>query len=132
MVPAPPSVQLNSTCDGSRQEGGAPATPIIGNVQGGLSGPAIKPIALFNVYQVAQYARRLSIPIIGQGGIATIEDAIELVGRNARPLIDDLEQATEQAEESLPNAEDTLAEALHQEIKAIDSSLAWHYQFLFV
>ncbi len=43
--------------------------PVIGNVQGGLSGPAIKPIALLKVMQVAEVAGPLGIPIIGQGGI---------------------------------------------------------------
>ena len=61
-------------------------TPIIGNVQGGLSGPAIKPIALFNVYKVAQYARRLSVPIIGQGGIATSEDVVEFLAAGATTI----------------------------------------------
>jgi dihydroorotate dehydrogenase (NAD+) catalytic subunit len=54
-------------------------TPIIGNVQGGLSGPAIKPIALLKVHQVAEIARRHAIPIIGQGGIQTAVDAIEFL-----------------------------------------------------
>ena len=53
--------------------------PILGNVQGGLSGPAIKPIALLKVYQVAQVAHPLGIPIIGQGGIASAEDALEFL-----------------------------------------------------
>jgi dihydroorotate dehydrogenase (NAD+) catalytic subunit len=61
-------------------------TPIIGNVQGGLSGPAIKPIALFNVYRVAQYAQQLSIPIIGQGGIATSEDAVEFLAAGSTTI----------------------------------------------
>jgi dihydroorotate dehydrogenase (NAD+) catalytic subunit len=52
---------------------------ILGNVQGGLSGPAIKPIALLKVYQVAQVARPHGIPIIGQGGIAGAEDALEFL-----------------------------------------------------
>jgi len=58
-----------------------PATrkPIIGNVQGGLSGPAIKPIALLKVYQVADVARQHRIPIIGQGGICSSHDAIEFL-----------------------------------------------------
>src|SRR5574338_624499 len=43
--------------------------PVIGNVQGGLSGPAIKPIALLKVMQVAEVARPHRVPIIGQGGI---------------------------------------------------------------
>jgi len=51
----------------------------LGNVQGGLSGPAIKPIALLKVWQVYQVAREHNIPIIGQGGITTVEDAIEFM-----------------------------------------------------
>lgn len=53
--------------------------PIIGNNQGGLSGPAIKPIALLKVHQVHQVARQHGIPIIGQGGVLTAEDAIEFL-----------------------------------------------------
>jgi dihydroorotate dehydrogenase (NAD+) catalytic subunit len=53
--------------------------PVLGNVQGGLSGPAIKPIALLKVMQVAEVARPLHIPIIGQGGIRTAEDAVEFM-----------------------------------------------------
>ena len=53
--------------------------PIIGNVQGGLSGPAIRPIALLKVYQVYQECRARGIPIIGQGGIETANDALEFV-----------------------------------------------------
>jgi dihydroorotate dehydrogenase (NAD+) catalytic subunit len=41
--------------------------PVIGNIQGGLSGPAIKPIALLKVHQVYQVARQHNVPIIGQG-----------------------------------------------------------------
>ena len=44
-------------------------TPIIGNVQGGLSGPAIKPIALLKVMQVREVAASHGVPIIGQGGV---------------------------------------------------------------
>jgi len=54
-------------------------SPIIGNNQGGLSGPAIKPIALLKVHQVHQVCRDHGIPIIGQGGITTAEDAIEFL-----------------------------------------------------
>ncbi|HPF25298.1 MAG TPA: dihydroorotate dehydrogenase [Steroidobacteraceae bacterium] len=53
--------------------------PVIGNVQGGLSGPAIKPIALLKVHQVYDVARRHDVPIIGQGGITTAEDALEFM-----------------------------------------------------
>ena len=54
-------------------------TPVIGNVQGGLSGPAIKPIALLKVHQVYQVAKAHDVPIIGQGGITTANDAIEFM-----------------------------------------------------
>ena len=53
--------------------------PIIGNNQGGLSGPAIKPIALLKVFQVHQVCRPLGIPIIGQGGVVNAADAIEFM-----------------------------------------------------
>jgi len=53
--------------------------PVLGNGQGGLSGPAIKPIALLKVHQVYQVAKPLNIPIIGQGGIVTATDAIEFL-----------------------------------------------------
>ena len=53
--------------------------PIIGNVQGGLSGPAIKPIALLKVHQVYQVAKQHGVPIIGQGGITTAADALEFI-----------------------------------------------------
>jgi dihydroorotate dehydrogenase (NAD+) catalytic subunit len=53
--------------------------PVIGNVQGGLSGPAIKPIALLKVHQVYEVARPHRIPIIGQGGITTATDALEFM-----------------------------------------------------
>ncbi len=53
--------------------------PIIDNVRGGLSGPAIKPIALLKVHQVYEVAGPKKIPIIGQGGITTPEDAIEFL-----------------------------------------------------
>ena len=53
--------------------------PIIGNIKGGLSGPAIKPIALLKVHQVYQVAGPKNIPIMGQGGITTVEDALEFI-----------------------------------------------------
>jgi dihydroorotate dehydrogenase (NAD+) catalytic subunit len=54
-------------------------TPIIGNNQGGLSGPAIKPVALLKVHQVYQVCRDHAIPIIGQGGIQCAQDALEFL-----------------------------------------------------
>ncbi len=53
--------------------------PIIGNVRGGLSGPAIKPIALLKTRQVYEVAKAHNVPIIGQGGITTPNDAIEFL-----------------------------------------------------
>jgi dihydroorotate dehydrogenase (NAD+) catalytic subunit len=53
--------------------------PVIGNVQGGLSGPAIQPIALLKVHQVYEVARPHGVPIIGQGGITTATDALEFI-----------------------------------------------------
>ena len=49
-------------------------TPVLGNITGGLSGPAIKPIGLRMVWQVAQCLR---IPVVGMGGIVSAEDALE-------------------------------------------------------
>jgi len=54
-------------------------TPVIGNNQGGLSGPAIKPVALLKVHQVHQVCKAHNIPIIGQGGITSARDAIEFL-----------------------------------------------------
>jgi len=56
--------------------------PVLGNIVGGLSGPAIKPIALYAVWRVA---RSVKIPVIGMGGIMTATDALEflLVGARA-------------------------------------------------
>lgn len=50
--------------------------PLLGNITGGLSGPAIRPIAVRMVYQVAQAVK---IPVIGMGGIATAEDALQFI-----------------------------------------------------
>jgi dihydroorotate dehydrogenase (NAD+) catalytic subunit len=53
--------------------------PVIGNIQGGLSGPAIKPIALLKVHQVYDVAKKHGVPIIGQGGITSATDALEFI-----------------------------------------------------
>lgn len=50
--------------------------PLLGNVMGGLSGPAIKPIALRCVYQISQ---AVSVPVVGIGGIATLDDVLEFI-----------------------------------------------------
>ena len=53
--------------------------PVLGENKGGLSGPAVKPMALYQVHQVYQVARRHGVPIIGQGGVASAEDALEFM-----------------------------------------------------
>ncbi|MBI2836250.1 MAG: dihydroorotate dehydrogenase [Chloroflexi bacterium] len=50
--------------------------PVLGNMTGGLSGPAVKPVALYMVYQAA---KAVDIPVIGCGGITTGQDAIEFI-----------------------------------------------------
>ncbi|MBL1352650.1 MAG: dihydroorotate dehydrogenase [Zetaproteobacteria bacterium] len=52
-------------------------TPIIGNISGGLSGPAIKPVALWKIHQTRAVAAKHGIPILGQGGLTTVNDALE-------------------------------------------------------
>ncbi|XZE18342.1 dihydroorotate dehydrogenase [Pirellulaceae bacterium SH449] len=56
---------------------------LLGNIVGGLSGPAIKPIALRCVYQVAS---QVDIPVIGVGGIATIDDMMEFLVTGASAI----------------------------------------------
>ena len=53
--------------------------PVIGNNRGGLSGPSIKPIALLKVHQVYQVSKKHNVPIIGQGGITSANDALEFI-----------------------------------------------------
>lgn len=50
--------------------------PVLGNIFGGLSGPAIKPVALRMVYQVA---KEVDVPILGMGGIVNYVDALEFI-----------------------------------------------------
>ncbi len=50
--------------------------PLLGNITGGLSGPAIKPVALYMVYKVAG---TIALPIVGCGGITTATDALEFI-----------------------------------------------------
>ena len=57
--------------------------PLLGGVTGGLSGPAIKPIALRAVYQVARAVR---VPLVGIGGIASIDDVMEFLVAGARAV----------------------------------------------
>ncbi len=64
---------MGMAIDINRQE------PVLGNRSGGVSGPAIRPIALLKVHQVYEEAGPRGIPIIGQGGIETAHDAIEFL-----------------------------------------------------
>lgn len=57
--------------------------PFLGNVTGGLSGPAVRPVAVRMVYQVSQAVR---IPIVGLGGIASTEDALEFLMAGASAI----------------------------------------------
>jgi dihydroorotate dehydrogenase (NAD+) catalytic subunit len=69
------AVSLINTCLGMAVQW-RKRRPILGNILGGLSGPAIKPIALRMVYQVSRAVR---IPVMGIGGIATIDDVMEFL-----------------------------------------------------
>jgi dihydroorotate dehydrogenase (NAD+) catalytic subunit len=57
--------------------------PVLGNIVGGLSGPAIKPLALRMVWQVAS---QVKIPVIGIGGIATVDDVMEFLVAGASAI----------------------------------------------
>jgi dihydroorotate dehydrogenase (NAD+) catalytic subunit len=57
--------------------------PLLGNISGGLSGPAIKPVALYMVHEVAG---AVDIPVIGCGGIATASDALEFIMAGASAI----------------------------------------------
>ncbi len=69
------ALSLINTCQGMAVDW-RKRRPLLGNVIGGLSGPAIKPIALRAVYQAAQ---AVNTPIIGIGGIATLDDVMEFL-----------------------------------------------------
>jgi dihydroorotate dehydrogenase (NAD+) catalytic subunit len=108
--------------------------PCLGNTMGGLSGPAIKPIVLRQVYQCA---RCVGIPVIGCGGIATPEDAIEymLAGATAvqvgtatfvqpgamTTIIDGLVRFCERRD--IPRARDLIGAVLNEE--SDEPELAW-------
>jgi dihydroorotate dehydrogenase (NAD+) catalytic subunit len=69
------AISLINTCQGMAIDWKR-RKPILGNVIGGLSGPAIKPIALRCVFQAAQAVKT---PLIGIGGIATVDDVMEFI-----------------------------------------------------
>ncbi len=51
--------------------------PVLANISGGLSGPAIKPVALWKIYQLRKLTAKQDIPLLGQGGVTSAGDAIE-------------------------------------------------------
>ena len=57
--------------------------PLLGNITGGLSGPALKPVALYMVYEAAG---TVEVPVIGCGGITTASDAIEFIMAGASAI----------------------------------------------
>jgi dihydroorotate dehydrogenase (NAD+) catalytic subunit len=57
--------------------------PLLGNITGGLSGPAIKPVALYMVYEVAG---TVEVPVVGCGGITTASDALEFIMAGASAI----------------------------------------------
>jgi dihydroorotate dehydrogenase (NAD+) catalytic subunit len=69
------AISVINTCQGMAVDW-RQRRPLLGNVIGGLSGPAIKPIALRCVHQVY---RAVKIPVVGIGGIATIDDVMEFL-----------------------------------------------------
>jgi dihydroorotate dehydrogenase (NAD+) catalytic subunit len=76
------AISLINTCQGMAIDWRR-RKPMLGNIIGGLSGPAIKPIALRAVYQAA---RAVDTPIIGIGGIATIDDVMEFLVAGATAI----------------------------------------------
>jgi dihydroorotate dehydrogenase (NAD+) catalytic subunit len=53
--------------------------PLLGHRTGGLSGPAIRPVAVLMVHRVYQVAKRTGIPVIGMGGISNADDALQFI-----------------------------------------------------
>ena len=93
--------------------------PILANTTGGLSGPAVFPVALRMVYQVA---RAVSIPVVGMGGISSAEDVLEMmmagataVEVGAANLVDPF--ACKKIIEELPAAMDKYGIKTLQELK---------------
>lgn len=76
------AISLINTCQGMAIDWRR-RRPLLGNIIGGLSGPAIKPIALRCVYQAS---RAVETPIIGIGGIATIDDVMEFLVAGASAI----------------------------------------------
>ena len=73
------AISLINTLTGMKIDGNR-RTFALANRTGGLSGPAIKPVAVRMVYQVAQTVR---VPVIGMGGICNAEDALEFIPAGA-------------------------------------------------
>ena len=103
--------------------------PMLGNAMGGMSGPAIKPIALRCVHQVRT---AVDVPIIGIGGIATLDDAMQFIVAGASALqigtanyYDPL--ASLRILDALPNAiRELKASSLREVVGTLDASKTTH------
>ena len=84
--------------------------PLLGNITGGLSGPAVKPVALRMVWQTAQ---AVSIPILGLGGISTWQDAVEFMLAGASAVAVGAHNFVD------PRAVETIAEGLDKALAAV-------------
>jgi dihydroorotate dehydrogenase (NAD+) catalytic subunit len=84
--------------------------PLLGGVTGGLSGPAIKPLNLRAVWQVT---RSLSVPVIGVGGITTVDDVMEYLVTGARAVA--VGTANFLNPRAIPELLDKLVEVLNRE-----------------
>lgn len=86
--------------------------PILSNITGGLSGPAIKPVSLNMIYQVRQHMP--DIPIIGMGGISTVDDILDYISVGADAVAVGTMNFTD------PMICPTLIEGLGERLKAMD------------
>ncbi|MBF0193493.1 MAG: dihydroorotate dehydrogenase [Magnetococcales bacterium] len=98
---------------------------VLGNFQGGLSGPAIKPVALLQVWRVYEVAKPHGIPIMGQGGIENSNDALEfiLAGSLAVGVGTSLFKNPLVGNEVAQGIEDYLAKTGHKSIESLTGTL---------
>lgn len=88
--------------------------PLIANITGGLSGPAVKPVALNMIYQVRQHMP--DIPIIGMGGISSVDDVLDFISVGADAVAVGTMNFTD------PYICPTLIEGLDRRVKDMDIS----------
>src|SRR6266550_1878667 len=75
-TPAPPPSPRSTPCRGSPSR----TKPLLGNIYGGLSGPAVKPVALRIVYEVSQI---VDIPVVAIGGVTELADVLDFLAVGA-------------------------------------------------